>query len=471
VRRKPILLALIVSAFFALNVPGANSDPPKLVAPVLSASVTGTEVSLTWTDAGSETSYHVMRLPAAAVTWTEIATLRANTLQFRDSGLSPSTTYHYVVVATRGWKQMNSDADQVTTGVTPSLSAGPSPSPAPSLPPSPSPSPSPLPSPSPSYSPSPSLSPSPSPSLSPTSSACSGVKPVINIYSTSGSFTMGTYPDNQAFNARSFVTTNYPFNSTTPVRIGEVDGGFNPCWEGGTFLGQQSRSLTWEDVKAIGGAAMKFVEAGGADINAYQADNMEDSINLRAEVRTDPTSGDGWTIRNSYVIYNRDDCIENDDGTSGTVSDVLFDGCFVFLSGAIDHSDVPDQSSETIVIDHALIHMTQMPSTQTDGLNGGWLLKWNAFAPRPVLRDSIILIEQPNDVGEWPTGTVLENVTIVLQNSGTLSLNMLPGMTVTTNMSVWNNAKADWLTRHGCGAFVPGVGAVCTQQANPTPPA
>ncbi len=56
VRRKPILLALIVSAFFALNLPGASSSPPTLVAPVLSASVTGTEVSLTWTNAGGETS-------------------------------------------------------------------------------------------------------------------------------------------------------------------------------------------------------------------------------------------------------------------------------------------------------------------------------------------------------------------------------------------------------------------------------
>src|SRR6266542_7000008 len=77
VRRKPIVLALIFSAFFALNLPGASSAPPKLVAPVLSASVTGTEVSLTWTNAGGETSYHVMRLHPAAVSWTEIATLRA----------------------------------------------------------------------------------------------------------------------------------------------------------------------------------------------------------------------------------------------------------------------------------------------------------------------------------------------------------------------------------------------------------
>jgi hypothetical protein len=476
VRRKPILLALIVSAFFALNVPGASSGPPKLVAPVLSASVTGTEVSLTWTDAGGETSYHVMRLPPAAVTWTEIAPLRANTLQYKDWGLSPSTTYHYVVVATRGWKQMNSNAAQITTGVTPSLSPSSNPSPSPSLSPSPSPSPglspSPNPSPSPSLStsPNPSPAPSPSPSPSPTSSACSGV---INIYPMSGTYTMGAYPDYQGFDARSYVTTNYPFNSTTPVRIGEVNAGFNPCWKGGTFLGQQSRSLTWDQVKAIGGAAIKFVQSGNADINAWQVDNIEDGIDLRSKVPSSSTSGDGWTIRNAYMYYVRDDCIADDDMSSGAVFDVLFDGCFVGISTARDGSQ-PNQSGETIVINHALMFLQEQPADCAqfpDCLDSGHLLKWDPFAPRPVIRNSVFLIDQPSGAGEWPVNTTLSNVTIVLNGPGTLSLNMLPGMTVTTDMSVWNKAKADWLTRHGCSAFVPGVGASCTQQANPTPPA
>jgi hypothetical protein len=219
VRRKPILLALIVSAFFALNLPGASSAPPTLVAPVLSASATGTEVSLTWTDAGRETAYHVMRLPPGAVTWTEIATPRANTLQYRDSGLFPSTTYHYVVVATRGWKQMNSNAVQVTTGVTPSLPP-PSPSPSPSLAPSPSPSPSPLPSPSPSYSPSPlpspspSLSPSPSPSPTLSPSGLPIVGPQSSITCPAGSVNIGTSTDIQA------MTNSYPQGTTFCLKAG-----------------------------------------------------------------------------------------------------------------------------------------------------------------------------------------------------------------------------------------------------------
>ena len=178
VRRKPILLALIFSAFFVLKLTGASSAPPTVVAPVLSASVSGTEVSLTWTDAGGENSYYVMRLPPAAVTWTQVAQLRANSLQYKDWGLSTSMTYHYVVVATRGWKQISSNAVQITTGVTPSLAA-PSPSPSPSLSlagsPSSNPSPSPSPSSYPSLSPSPSPRPSPSPSPSP-APGCNGIQ-------------------------------------------------------------------------------------------------------------------------------------------------------------------------------------------------------------------------------------------------------------------------------------------------------
>jgi hypothetical protein len=149
----------------------------------------------------------------------------------------------------------------------------------------------------------------------------------------------------------------------------------------------------------------------------------------------------------------------------------LFDGCFVFLSADDVHALAPDQSSETIVIDHAVV-WHQLQTSETSPLTDtGRLFKWDPFAPTVVVRNSVFLLDDPPGAGEWPPGTVLENVTIVLKGPGTLSLNMLPGMTVTTDFSVWNNAKADWLTRHGCSEFVPGVGASCTQQAYPTPPA
>jgi parallel beta-helix repeat protein len=301
-RKKPILLALIVSAFFALNLPGANSAPPTLVAPVLSASVTGTEVSLKWTDAGGETSYHVMGLPPAAVTWTEIATLRADTLQYKDSGLSPSTTYHYVVVATRGWKQMNSNAVQVTTGATPSLPP-PSPSPSPSLPPpSPSPSPSSLPSPSPSYSPSPSprpspsLSPSPSPSPSPPSSGLPIVGPQSSITCPAGSVNIGTSMDIQAMTNQYAQGTTFCLKAGTHNMRAPVFPKSND-----TYVGEFGAILDgtgWTTTDTSLGAAFS---GAGRDIDNVTIRNLV--------IRNFPQRGihackdlcDGWTINHNEL--------------------------------------------------------------------------------------------------------------------------------------------------------------------------
>jgi len=55
-----------------------------LAAPVLSASVNGSTVSLSWTDAGDETGYRVLR-GTSPTALTEIALLPANTLTYQDT--------------------------------------------------------------------------------------------------------------------------------------------------------------------------------------------------------------------------------------------------------------------------------------------------------------------------------------------------------------------------------------------------
>jgi parallel beta-helix repeat protein len=284
VRRKPILLALIASAFFALNLPGASSAPPTLVAPVLSASVTGTDVSLTWTDAGGETSYHVMRLPPDGVSWIDVAQLRANTLQYRDSGLFPSTTYHYVVVATRGWKQVNSNAVQVTTGV--STGPSPSPSPSPSLTPSPSPSLAPSPSPSLAPSPSPTLAPSPSPSPSPLLTSCSGV-PVVPT------------SDVQA------LLNLYPLGTTF-------------CFQAGTYvLKSFVVPKSYDSLIGLPGAVLTGLDTYAGGIKGYGGSTGNHHVTVRgfivehflndwtdAGFRAPIIPGESWIIENNVVRYN-----------------------------------------------------------------------------------------------------------------------------------------------------------------------
>jgi hypothetical protein len=298
-RRKPILLFLIFSAFFALNLPGASSAPPKLVAPVLSASVTGTEVSLMWTDAGRETSYYVVRLPPGGVTWTTVAELRANTLQYTDSGLSPSTTYQYIVVATRGWKQLNSNPVQVTTGVTPSLPP-PSPSPSPSF--SPSPSPSPMPSPSPSFSPSPSPSPnplsSPSPSLSASSSPSPSPSPSPAPTSCSGVTVVPT-SDIQA------LLNLYPSGTTF-------------CFQTGTYvLKSKVVPKSYDSLIGMPGAVLTGLDTYAAGIKGYGGSAGNHDVTVRGFIvehflndwsdigfRAPISAGDNWIIENNVIRGN-----------------------------------------------------------------------------------------------------------------------------------------------------------------------
>lgn len=289
-------------------------------------------------------------------------------------------------------------------------------------------------------------------------------RPSIDVLPSSGTYTKESYTDNHTFDARLHLNTSYPTDSGSsyPINLGTKSSGMVPCWVGGVFIGQQSRSLTWDEVKELGGGTMTFRTKGKGIVDGLQADNHHDGINLRSAAPEDPTSGDGWIFRNSYMKYIRDDCIENDDMSSGTVYDVLFDGCFVGFSAARDKIQ-PDQSNEFIVFDHVLIRMQEMPGPPQGGAMGhGELLKWHDYAPRPVIRDSIILVEgkKPN----WPPGTVIENSTLVWTYEGSAPP-PYPGLTITTNKAVWDEARQDWLLRHGCTGF-----GSCSQISSPTPP-
>jgi Ca2+-binding RTX toxin-like protein len=276
-------------------------------------------------------------------------------------------------------------------------------------------------------------------------------------------FVRETFPDGHTFDAREQTNQLYPVFEY-PIDLGAVRGGRDACFVGGTFIGQQPRDLTWEAVKAIGGAAIRLRQDGGAVVDGLQVDNLHDGINLRSADPSDGTSGDGWVLRNSYMTYMRDDCIENDDLSSGTVRDVLFDGCFVGISADDVHDVAPDQSHERITLNHALIKLQLMPSVEY-GMDHGDLLKWSPEAPRVTIRNSVFFIED-NAAGDWPEGTILENVTLVLgQAAGAPSLDPMPGLRITRDRQIWTAARQDWLDRHGCSGF-----GNCPNITTPIPP-
>ncbi len=92
--------------------------PPPTAPTGLSASAVSTsQIDLSWTDNSTdETAFHIERSPSGSGSWTEIATVGANTTAYSDTGLPASTGYDYRVRANGpGGYSAYSDTASATT--------------------------------------------------------------------------------------------------------------------------------------------------------------------------------------------------------------------------------------------------------------------------------------------------------------------------------------------------------------------
>jgi hypothetical protein len=286
-----------------------------------------------------------------------------------------------------------------------------------------------------------------------------------------------TLPDNHAIDARTYVNTAYPFVDPYPISLGDAGEPTNLCIVGGRTVGQQSESLTWGQVhdEAQGGwhGGGLRTYTSNTTINGWRIRNTADGYQ--------PRDGENWTLVNNYYEYIRDDCIENDDLLSGAVYDSLFDGCYTGFS----EQDEGDVAGEQLIFDGVLMRLQPMPGPRTGDdepgnpnvfAHGSFFKKmaeedheeWDRH--RPIIRNSVFVAEKFNgSPDDWPVGTVMQNVTVVWLGQGAFPMSTLPGMTLTTNRSVWDNARADWLSRHGCTAFGSCSEALYDPSVSPSP--
>jgi Domain of unknown function (DUF1929)/Fibronectin type III domain/Galactose oxidase, central domain len=147
------------------------APPTDLTATAVSSS----QINLSWTDnSNNETRFKVER-SKNGTSFSQIATTNANVTTYSNTGLSPSTTYHYRVRAVHaGGHSPYSNVANATTlpNPTPTPTATPTPTPTPTETPTPTPTPTetPTPTPVPTQTPTPTETPTPTPTETPTPS-------------------------------------------------------------------------------------------------------------------------------------------------------------------------------------------------------------------------------------------------------------------------------------------------------------
>ena len=269
-------------------------------------------------------------------------------------------------------------------------------------------------------------------------------------------------PD-ETFDARRTTSTAFPFATLYPFSFGKSRPARHLCLLGGLVEGQQDRGLTWAQVKAqYDGAAVRIAADDWYVVDGLRAENVEDGIDPRGREGVYPKGGDGFVLRDLYFQYIRDDCVENDDIAGGVIADSLFDGCNTGISERPTKGNPqlrhPAPASETLTLSHVLLRLQPMPGPRghtAATLGHGELFKWSSVGNRLVLRDSIFLVEKKPNGGrsDFPKGTRATNVTVVWLGTGPFPGTVPPGVTVTSDRSVWDCARADWLRRHGCASF------------------
>lgn len=244
----------------------------------------------------------------------------------------------------------------------------------------------------------------------------------------------------------------------TAIRVrGEAE---NVCVAGGTVIGDWDLCASWRDLKNENHACLSF-ETNRTSIQGLHCFNTHDGIRPRSPngPQSEPAGGEGFDIAHVWLEYIRDDCIENDTVASGVIRDSLLDGCFAGIS-VRPGKKRPDLSDVTITLDHVLLRLEAMPHPNrsviatVDGIDYGHLaiLKTYDGGPGWVIRDSVFVV-QGDSHSRLTQGfeklRECSNNTIIWLGEGPFP-DAYPDdcFTLTTDVTVWEKAVADWHARH-----------------------
>jgi hypothetical protein len=305
---------------------------------------------------------------------------------------------------------------------------------------------------------------------------------LVSGFYNSDKFEPDVAPDKK-FDARA-ASFEYPETISHAMVSLRSDNGGAPrmCWAGGYF----TSALSWHDLDVSWDQSKNGYDDVGSNRgemnNTSSATSYEDLMtwtglhvyNMHDGIRTNNTYNN-WTVQHVWFDYVRDDCIENDLGYSGTVYDVLFDGCYTGFSARPGTSG--EGAGETITMDKVLLRLEPMPYPYKWDTKSEPMLYLPGYGDIPFgyaklfklesgsqpdfqITNSVFLFEYDAEEDLFPpkhkVTACSDNTVIWLDGPSTAPLHLLddfPGCfriitAVVQGKAFWKSKAADWHARH-----------------------
>jgi hypothetical protein len=231
-------------------------------------------------------------------------------------------------------------------------------------------------------------------------------------------------------------------------------------WRGGRIMGTFSPQTSWSRMH---------------DAYAFSLDGTSEFTMVDVRIHN---TGDGVSLKGTspqaifarmHLSAVRDDAFQNDWGQDNLIiEDCLVDGAYSFYSSRPYSATMPDHSGVIpTVIENCLARLVDMPTTYHVGMPGhakffkmdnasqaGYAQYGHPRDPKLALRNNILRVDTVHEVNTDfmipPPDRCSESVgnVMVWGGAGNFPYPVYPGWTVTTDTSVWDNARAAWLEDH-----------------------
>jgi hypothetical protein len=259
---------------------------------------------------------------------------------------------------------------------------------------------------------------------------------------------VGSPPDNTTYDLRGLTSIAYRQGETGyPLGFGKGTPPAGLALVGGTVLGSNPVSWTWQQWKAtgVGGdGAGEWISAKDAVTYDFRADDVFDFIRVLR-----PASDSRYLIEGCYGANIHDDALENDYEASVTMRDCLIDGTSMGLSIG---QTATNAGAVNRIVDSTFIFKAFPNTDAADGIGHQRFFKQLGAGSVVVQNVNICYPETPitpSNADRWMPGTY-ENVRVVLGPAFIGDWRGTPpaGVTISRDWSICTTARDAWLAAH-----------------------